>query len=545
MKRIVLFSAFIITIILPSTLGAQQVPVLTKDIALKLAEKPLHCINQEYPNKTAHVINAEADAKMTPQQLHPSFYGCFDWHSSVHGHWMLVKLLKVQPDISKYDEIVEILDGSFRADKIKVEADYFNTWQVAKNFERTYGWAWILKLDEELAKWDHPKAKIWHQNLKPLTDEILRLWKDYLPKQTYPNRTGVHPNTAFAMSFAIDWARQMGDTTFEKELSDKAKTFYLSNTKTPAYLEPDGSDFFSPSLEIAELMSRILPQKDLKKWIHHFYEKRSFAIITTHYTNIKLVVEQLPHAQNAAMLFDEETLEPLYKLEIGQAGSSFTFEVAEKNRIPRFILHSARKKVEKDVVNLDKTIVKLQQEKYEVEKLKTDLAEKRDSTETKRDNLQKLNDQLQVKLHNFQKLYEEEHRKLQFGNKVENFIDSYVKGKSRKEVVKDFVKILEQEKFRKTQDTHKVDSEKLKVVKRKVTQELKKESVQQNITETVEKLQTEKKKERAIWLKIGQRVRIIGSASIGTIEKIDKNDKVTLNYGLFKTQISADELERI
>lgn len=280
-------------------------------------------------------------------------------------------------------------------------------------------------------------------------------------------------------------------------------------------------------------------------FLEFFYEKGSFAIITTHYTNIKLVVEQLPHAQNSAMLFDEETLEPLYKLEIGQAGSSFTFEVAEKNRIPRFILHSARKKVEKDVVNLDKTIVKLQQEKYEVEKLKTDLAEKRDSTETKRDNLQKLNEQLQVKLHNFQKLYEEEHRKLQFGNKVESFIDSYVKGKSRKEVVKDFVKILEQEKFRKTQDTNKVDSEKLKVVKRKVTQELKKESVQQNITETVEKLQTEKKNERAIWLKVGQRVRIIGSASIGTIEKIDKNNKITLNYGLFKTQISADELERI
>ncbi|MNX92317.1 hypothetical protein D3C86_1244530 [compost metagenome] len=126
-----------------------------------------------------------------------------------------------------------------------------------------------------MAKWNHPKAKIWHQNLKPLTDEILRLWKAYLPKQTYPNRTGVHPNTAFAMCFAIDWARETGDKIFEKELSDKAKIFYLNNTKTPAYLEPDGSDFFSPSLEIAELMSRILLQKEFEKWLNNFYEKRS------------------------------------------------------------------------------------------------------------------------------------------------------------------------------------------------------------------------------------------------------------------------------
>nr|MBP7174233.1 DNA mismatch repair protein MutS [Cloacibacterium sp.] len=280
-------------------------------------------------------------------------------------------------------------------------------------------------------------------------------------------------------------------------------------------------------------------------FLEFFYEKQSFAIITTHYTNIKLVIEQLPHAQNAAMLFDEETLEPMYKLEIGQAGSSFTFEVAEKNKIPRFILHSAKKKVEKDVVNLDKTIVKLQQEKFEVEKLKSDLAEKRDSTETKRDNLKKLNEQLQQKLFNFQKLYEEEHRKLQFGNKVESFIDSYVKGKSRKEVVKDFVKILEQEKFRKTQDTNKTDVEKLKVTKRKITQELKKENIQQSISETVEKIEEQKKTERNLWLKVGQRVRIVGSTSIGTIEKIDKNNKVTLNYGAFKTQINANELERV
>ena len=281
-------------------------------------------------------------------------------------------------------------------------------------------------------------------------------------------------------------------------------------------------------------------------FLEFFYEKESLAVITTHYTNIKLVVEQLPHAQNAAMLFDEGTLEPMYKLEVGQAGSSFTFEVAEKNNIPRFIIHSAKKKIERDVVNLDKTIVKLQQEKFEVEKLKSDLTEKREITQNKRENLQKLNEQLQQKLYNFQKLYEEEHRKLQFGTRIQSFIDDYAKGKSRKDIVKDFIKILEQEKFRKNQNTEKIEAEKLKVVKRKVTQELKKESVIQTITETQEKIQERERRERALWLKVGQRVRIIGSTSIGTIEKIDsKTNKATINYGLFKTQISTDELERV
>ncbi|WP_333851802.1 endonuclease MutS2 [Epilithonimonas sp.] len=280
-----------------------------------------------------------------------------------------------------------------------------------------------------------------------------------------------------------------------------------------------------------------------ESFMEYFYDKKSFGIITTHYTNIKLVVEQLPAATNAAMLFDEHSLEPLYKLEIGQAGSSFTFEVAEKNKIPRFIIKNARKKVEHDIVNLDKTIVKLQQEKFEVEKLKSNLAETKESVEDKRDNLQKLNEQLQQKLFNFQKLYEEEHRKLQFGNKIETFIDSYVKGKSRKDVVKDFVKILEQEKFRKL-GTDKDETKRLQVVKRKITQQLKKEEVIEKIAETNEKLEEKRKAERVVWMKVGQRVRIAGSTSVGTIEKISKN-KVIVNYGTFKTTIDSGELERI
>lgn len=259
----------------PFLMYAQEVPKLTDEMAMKLADKPIHCINQEYPNKTAHIINNEKEVPLTPKDLHPSFYGCFDWHSSVHGHWMLVRLLKTKPNLANAKEIEKILDQSFQKESLQTEADYFTKYQLTATFERTYGWAWVLKLDEELANWDNPKAKIWHQNLKPLTDKILNSWKAYLPKQTYPNRTGVHPNTAFAMAFALDWARANQNKEFENQLIEKAKYFFLKDEKTPAYLEPDGSDFFSPSLEIADLMRRVLPQKEFAKWLNSFYEKRS------------------------------------------------------------------------------------------------------------------------------------------------------------------------------------------------------------------------------------------------------------------------------
>ncbi|MDN3607071.1 DUF2891 domain-containing protein [Kaistella yonginensis] len=271
---------FSIAVFVGFAVNAQLVPKFTDDMAAKLAEKPLKCIHQEYPNKTAHIINNEKEATLTPVELHPSFYGCFDWHSSVHGHWMLVRLLKSKPKLANEKEVLDLLEASFNPEKIKEEAAYFTKYAISANFERTYGWAWLLKLDEELMTWNHPKAKIWHQNLKPLTGEILRLWKTYLPKQTYPNRTGVHPNSAFAMAFAIDWARKSNDHIFENQLVEKAKYFYLKDQKTPAYLEPDGSDFFSPSLEIADLMRRILPQKEFAKWFNQFYEKRSIANIS-------------------------------------------------------------------------------------------------------------------------------------------------------------------------------------------------------------------------------------------------------------------------
>lgn len=259
------------------SLGAvfsQKASVLTDEIALKLSALPLNCIGQEYPNKPGHTYGSADEVGLSPKALHPAFYGCFDWHSSVHGHWMLVRLLKLKPDIANKNEIISQLNISFDKSAIEVETEYFTKYATGKIFERTYGWAWLLKLDEELVSWDNPTAKQWHENLQPLTDQIVRLWTEYLPKQTYPNRTGVHPNSAFALGFAIDWARATSHHEFEKALVKKSMEFYGSDSQTPAYLEPDGSDFFSPSLQIADLMRRILSRSEFEKWFAEFYTQR-------------------------------------------------------------------------------------------------------------------------------------------------------------------------------------------------------------------------------------------------------------------------------
>lgn len=249
--------------------------LFTQEIAEKLSTLPLHCINQEFPNKTGHSSDTAEDHKLLPSQLHPSFYGCLDWHSSVHGHWMLTKLLKVFPKIKDKEKIIGVLDSSFMPEKIKTEAEYFTKYKTTVTFERTYGWAWVLKLDQELLTWDDPLAKKWHQSLQPLTKEIVRLWTVFLPKQTYPNRTGVHPNTAFGLVFALDWARATKNIEFEKAIIEKANLFYKTQTNAPAYLEPDGSDFLSPNLEIADLMRRIMPPKEFEAWFKGFLEPKS------------------------------------------------------------------------------------------------------------------------------------------------------------------------------------------------------------------------------------------------------------------------------
>ncbi len=248
---------------------------LNEDIALNLSRAPLHCIPTEFPNKTSHLADAKEDAQLLPSELHPVFYGCLDWHSAVHGHWMLVRLLQTYPNIENKDSIIKVLDNSFQLKKMQLEAEYFGKYTSSQNYERTYGWAWLLKLDEALGKSKEAQFQKWHIAMQPLTSRIVELWKAYLPKQTYPNRTGVHPNTAFGLDFALDWAIFSGDKEFENAIRDKAKQFYGNNVNIPGYLEPDGSDFFSPSLMAAALMSKVLNAKDFQLWFKKYYSKES------------------------------------------------------------------------------------------------------------------------------------------------------------------------------------------------------------------------------------------------------------------------------
>lgn len=252
---------------------------LTMKGASFLASLPMKCINQEYPNKTGHVSRSDSDQVRTPKQLHPAFYGCFDWHSSVHGHWMLVYLLKRFPTLPEQGSIRNTLNGSFTPANIAAEVDYFNG-ELAKGFERTYGWAWVLKLDQELAGWNDADGQRWYEALRPLTAKIVSLWMAFLPRQTYPNRTGVHPNTAFGMAFALDYARAAKNAAFEAALVQSARRIYAADKSAPSSWEPDGSDFLSPSLEEADLMRRVLPRKDFLPWFNAYISRAGLLHLT-------------------------------------------------------------------------------------------------------------------------------------------------------------------------------------------------------------------------------------------------------------------------
>jgi len=258
---------------------AIKTPKLTLETANLLADLPLKCIEQEYPNKLGQVIASEADLA-SPTILHPTFYGCFDWHSSVHGHWSLVTLLKKFPNLKKADSIKALLTKQLSNENIKQEIVYFEK-EYNKTYERTYGWAWLLKLATELHTWDDPLARKLENNLQPLTTLISKNYMEYLPKLNYPIRVGTHTNTAFGLSFAFDYAEKMNDTSFVALISKRAKDFYLQDVGCPIDWEPSGYDFLSPCLEEIDIMRKILPKNEFLIWIHDFLpqiEKKDFHI---------------------------------------------------------------------------------------------------------------------------------------------------------------------------------------------------------------------------------------------------------------------------
>jgi hypothetical protein len=225
-------------------------------------------VRKEYPNKPADVLNGDADVK-SPRATHPAFYGCFDWHSSVHGHWMLVRLLRQFPDLPERKEIRAALAANLTAKNLQTEADTFKK-PNHKSFERTYGWAWLLKLAEELHGWDDADGREWARNLRPLAETIAESYLAFLPKQTYPTRSGVHPNTAFGLAFALDYARTVGNKRLSELVEERSRSYFGKDAGIPAAWEPDGADFISPSLMEADLMRRVLPADEFPAWLRRF-----------------------------------------------------------------------------------------------------------------------------------------------------------------------------------------------------------------------------------------------------------------------------------
>ena len=248
--------------------GGEPALILGKAQASAFAKLALKGLSREYPNKPEHVLSGPADVQ-APRALHPAFFGSYDWHSSVHGHWMLVRLLRAFPDLPEATAIRSTLASHLSAQNLKVEADYFAR-KDSQSFERPYGWAWLLKLAEELNAWDDPQARSWAGALKPLADVIVVRYLEFFPKQTYPIRTGVHPNTAFGLSFAHDYALSVGNAQLTALVAERAKTYFGSDADIPAAWEPGGADFFSPSLMEADLMRRVLPAAEFRAWFARF-----------------------------------------------------------------------------------------------------------------------------------------------------------------------------------------------------------------------------------------------------------------------------------
>ena len=237
---------------------------LTAEIASRFARIALGHVTREYPNKMDHVLDGPGDA-VGPRALHPIFFGSFDWHSCVHGYWTLATLRRLHPEIPEAAAIDDLFVGAFTADKVEAERAYLDR-PSSHGFERPYGWAWLLMLQAELIRHDD---QVWARRLAPLAEAVAERFSTYLPKATYPVRTGVHNSTAFALALAADYAKALQDTAFEALLRDTARTWYATDRNAAAW-EPSGDDFLSPTLMEAEAMRRLLPVAEFRIWFADF-----------------------------------------------------------------------------------------------------------------------------------------------------------------------------------------------------------------------------------------------------------------------------------
>jgi hypothetical protein len=271
MRTITSLLAGAMLFLMPLTIARSQMNTgrtISEKQASHFAALALKCVTREFPNKPEHVINNSGEVQ-SPKVLHPAFYGCYDWHSSVHGHWMLIRLLKTFPTLPESSQIRDALNANLTAESVQAEVAYLKQ-PNRQSFERTYGWAWALKLAAELHEWSDPEGKRWSENLKPLAETIASSYRTFLPKQTYPIRTGVHPNTAFGLAFALDYAKTTGDRELETLLNERSRTYFAKDTNYPGAWEPGGEDFFSAALMEADLMRRVLSPAEFAAWFQRF-----------------------------------------------------------------------------------------------------------------------------------------------------------------------------------------------------------------------------------------------------------------------------------
>ncbi len=237
-------------------------------VAERFAGLALGCVNREYPNQIKHVLQSDEDVR-PPRELTPVFYGCFDWHSAVHGHWLLVRLCHEFPDEEFVAAGSAAVDSNITAEKVAVELEYLRG-EGRATFERPYGLAWLLQLATELHRWDDPRARRWGEALAPLEAEAARRFKDWLPKLLYPIRTGEHSQTAFALGLVMDWAQTVGDDEMASLVRRKALEFHGDERDAPLAFEPSGQDFLSPVLGVSDLMRRVLQPDDFADWLSSY-----------------------------------------------------------------------------------------------------------------------------------------------------------------------------------------------------------------------------------------------------------------------------------
>lgn len=243
------------------------IPTLTLEIAVRLAAAPLDHVTREFPNKLDHVMASDADVR-SPRDLHPLFYGSFDWHSCVHGWWTLFTTLRLYPDLQLASAIRLLADDVYTASNVAGELDYLRRPESA-GFERPYGWAWVLMLAAELHRHATPDAKRWRETLQPLTDMVTERFRRFLPNSPYPVRAGVHTNTAFALRAVIEYAETVGDDALLSLACDKAQQWY-GRDRGAVIWEPSQDDFLSPTLMEAECMRKALPAADFAVWFDAF-----------------------------------------------------------------------------------------------------------------------------------------------------------------------------------------------------------------------------------------------------------------------------------